>query len=236
MSGRKYGLILKKNEPMRRIQRSQIFDEDGLEDDDDSDEVEQSQQSQTGKSATIKGPTLPPKPTLGSIKSSVFNQDDEDDEDEEEEAFRTMDRKKNAFGSSKVNREAKACIQKALEEDPNVFAYDDLYEDIQSKRLEEKEAGQKVRGASKYVDSLLRSAQLRKIEEQRRVDRKIEKERAAEGEEFDDKETFVTEAYKQKLLERQIFEEKERQEQQLEGKHPARSPFANVTRIGIASN
>lgn len=225
MSGIRYGLILKKkDEPARRIQRSQIFDEDGLEDDDSDDhDVETSAMS---KAATVKGPTLPPnfKKPITSNHPVFLNQDDDEAEDDESNDKSVTGRLKvtgpikgMAFGTGQATRESKACIQKALEEDPQAFAYDELYEDIQSKRAEAKEAGQKVRGASKYVDSLLRSAQLRKIEEQRRIDRKIEKERQAEGEQFDDKETFVTEAYKQKLMERKIFEEQERQEKMMEG-------------------
>ena len=62
------------------------------------------------------------------------------------------------------------------------------------------------------------NADQRKIAEERRLDRKIEKEREAEGDLFKDKDVFVTDAYKQKLMERKIYEERERKEIELEGK------------------
>ena len=47
----------------------------------------------------------------------------------------------------------------------------------------------------------------------------MQKEREAEGEMYADKEKFVTSAYKQKMLEMQEAEEKEKQESAFEGKH-----------------
>lgn len=49
------------------------------------------------------------------------------------------------------------------------------------------------------------------------MDRKIQKEREMEGGEFDDKEAFVTSAYKKKLQERAEEEEREKKEAALEG-------------------
>ena len=51
---------------------------------------------------------------------------------------------------------------------------------------------------------------------ERRFDRKIQAEREAEGDQFADKETFVTASYKQKLEEKRIAEEKARMEEALE--------------------
>ena len=53
---------------------------------------------------------------------------------------------------------------------------------------------------------------------ERRTERKVQKEREAEGDEFADKEQFVTSAYKNKLKEREEEEEKERREAELEGR------------------
>lgn len=50
------------------------------------------------------------------------------------------------------------------------------------------------------------------------MERKIQKEREMEGEEFAHKEAFVTSAYKKKLQERAEEEERERRQAALEGK------------------
>ena len=64
----------------------------------------------------------------------------------------------------------------------------------------------------------MKASEIRKKEDERRTERKIQKEREAEGSEFADKEVFVTSAYKKKMEERQVEEEKERREAMLEGK------------------
>lgn len=69
----------------------------------------------------------------------------------------------------------------------------------------------------KYISGLLKMAEVRKREEERRIERKVQKEREEEGNQFADKEAFVTAAYKKKMLEQQALEEKERQEAAMEG-------------------
>jgi len=49
-------------------------------------------------------------------------------------------------------------------------------------------------------------------------ERKIQKERETEGDEFGDKEEFVTSAYIKKMKEMQEAEEKEKREEQMEGR------------------
>lgn len=50
------------------------------------------------------------------------------------------------------------------------------------------------------------------------MEKKIQKEREMEGGAFDDKEAFVTSAYKRKLQERAEEEEREKREAAVEGK------------------
>lgn len=64
---------------------------------------------------------------------------------------------------------------------------------------------------------MLKAAETRKKEDERRAEKKIQKEREKEGNEFEDKEVFVTGAYKKKMLEMQEQEEKERREAAVEG-------------------
>ena len=69
----------------------------------------------------------------------------------------------------------------------------------------------------RYIEQLLKASERRKIEDERRAERKVQKEREEEGDEFADKEVFVTSAYKKKMQERQEQEEQERREAMLEG-------------------
>lgn len=63
---------------------------------------------------------------------------------------------------------------------------------------------------------LLQAAERRKRENERRIERQVQREREAEGEEFKDKESFVTSAYKKKLEELKELEEQEKREEYLE--------------------
>ena len=71
----------------------------------------------------------------------------------------------------------------------------------------------------KYIGNLLKAAESRKKEEERRTERKVQKEREQEQGQFADKEAFVTSAYKKKMEEMQKEEEKERREAAMEGKN-----------------
>jgi coiled-coil domain-containing protein 55 len=63
----------------------------------------------------------------------------------------------------------------------------------------------------------MRTAEDRKIENERRTERKVQKERELEGDQFQDKESFVTPAYRAKLAELAKAEEEERQKERMEG-------------------
>jgi coiled-coil domain-containing protein 55 len=79
--------------------------------------------------------------------------------------------------------------EEALAEDASVFQYDEVYDDIAAKR-EEVTAEKKSTEARapKYISKLLVTAEKRKKEHERRIERQVQKEREAEGEEFKDKE------------------------------------------------
>ena len=50
-----------------------------------------------------------------------------------------------------------------------------------------------------YITNLLKQAEIREKENERRIERKLQKEREAEGDEFVDREQFVTSAYQRKM-------------------------------------
>ncbi|KAL4608460.1 nuclear speckle splicing regulatory protein 1 isoform X1 [Arapaima gigas] len=143
-------------------------------------------------------------------RPSVFG-DDSDDETTVGESLLKEAAKK------KVMKQTQLEMQKALEQDSSVYEYDSVYDDIQKQK---EESNKRLLGSAdrkpKYITQLMRAVEARKKEQERREERKIQKEREQEGEQFKDKEAFVTTAYRQKLQERKEEEEKERREAALE--------------------
>ncbi|PFX20945.1 nuclear speckle splicing regulatory protein 1-like [Stylophora pistillata] len=139
-------------------------------------------------------------------KPAVFGDDSSDDE---ERAHREVNlsliqesQKKKQMKQTQIE------IQKALKEDPTVYEYDAVYDKMEEKK---KAASVKVPEKDKkpkYIGSLLKAAAARKREFERTVERQVQKEREQEKGEFDDKEAFVTEAFRQKMQEQ--LEEEER--------------------------
>ena len=103
-------------------------------------------------------------------------------------------------------------MQSALSEDANAFAYDEVYTDLQANRQKaaaESDSDRQQR-QSKYISGLLKTAEVRKRENEILFERKLLKDRAAEDDEFGDKPKYVTGAYKEKLKEQQRWLEEQK--------------------------
>lgn len=123
-----------------------------------------------------------------------------------------------ALGDAK-QRQIRRAQATALDSDPTIFQYDELYDDMQQKRDADKAARNSARSADKgpkYIKRLLVTAESRKKEYERRIERQVQKEREAEGEQFKDKESFVTSSYRAKLEEIKAAEEAEKRSEYLE--------------------
>ena len=96
--------------------------------------------------------------------------------------------------------------------DPSIFAYDEVYDSMKAgaRSAEEVRKNSKEAEKPKYVSSLLKAAEVRKNDRIRAEDKLIEREREKEGDEFRDKDAFVTDAYKQQQEELRRAEEEER--------------------------
>lgn len=70
----------------------------------------------------------------------------------------------------------------------------------------------------KYISGLLESAATRKLDYLRAEEKMIQREREMEGDEFKDKEAFVTQAYKDQMAELRRAEEEEKQREEAEKK------------------
>ncbi|NXF11443.1 NSRP1 protein, partial [Smithornis capensis] len=152
-----------------------------------------------------------PQKNLVSKKLSVFA-DESDEEPSVGESLQKEALKKQAMKQTKLE------IQKALEEDATVYEYDSIYDEMQQQKKENsaKMFSGKDDKKPRYIHNILKAAEIRKKEQEKRMERKIQKEREMEGGEFAHKEAFVTSAYKKKLQERAEEEERERREAALE--------------------
>uniref|UniRef100_A0A1B6CM73 Nuclear speckle splicing regulatory protein 1 N-terminal domain-containing protein n=1 Tax=Clastoptera arizonana TaxID=38151 RepID=A0A1B6CM73_9HEMI len=112
-------------------------------------------------------------------------------------------------------RQTKIQMQQALSQDPTIYQYDEVYDDIKEKTLKQ-EIKKDEKKSSRYIQSLKKNAERRKLENERRQEKLIQKERLAEGEQFKDKEAFITSAYRKKLEEFNKMDEEERRMDYLE--------------------
>lgn len=149
-------------------------------------------------------------------KPSIFGHDSSDSDGGgvgEDWVKKSLKVKSNNSG---LKKQAKIQMAKALEEDPTVFQYDEVYDDIERKKEVEKESKKDVDRKPKYVHNLLKAADERQKEFERRIERQVQKEREKEGNEFADKESFVTSAYRNKMEEIAKQEEEEARMAQIE--------------------
>ena len=102
--------------------------------------------------------------------------------------------------------------QEALQQDPSVFDYDAVYDELKIAQNRKKEIAEKDREERKpkYMETILASAEVRKRDYLIAQERKYQKEREVEGEEFAGKEKFVTSAYKRQQEEMRQAEEEEK--------------------------
>lgn len=141
----------------------------------------------------------------------AFASDSDDDSDGQ------STKKKIPLGESLTQkRTARIMQESALKEDPTIFQYDEVYDEMSANRDEAKKAKSTDNRQAKYIDRLLVTAEKRKIEYETRIERKVQKEREAEGEKYKDKEVFVTAAYREKLESMKKAAEEAQREEYLE--------------------
>ncbi|SNX84420.1 uncharacterized protein MEPE_03129 [Melanopsichium pennsylvanicum] len=158
---------------------------------------------------------LKPARTKADVKPQLTNSaltfgDESDDEDAEltQETFTDGSKHKArhanfhglalAKAGAPATRNEKKKQQEAEQLDASIFDYDGVYDTIKNAERKVKQA--KLAGDAckkpKYVEGILESAEQRKRDRLRAEARTIQKQRQAEGDEFRDKEAFVTNAYK----------------------------------------
>lgn len=208
----KYGLNLKKKAPPPT--RRAIFDEDGDEDDDDAQQsgpvetaIEEistfgrnapEPQSKRPAPATPAPALTPAKPKPKGLKKL--------DEDSRQDMS--------------AIQAARAKVKAAEEVDASIFDYDSFHDAKTSVVEAKKEAAKQeaIERKPKYINNLLDAAARRKQDQQVAREKFLQKERENEGEEFADKEKFVTGAYKEQQEETRRLEEEEKRKAEEEEK------------------
>lgn len=122
------------------------------------------------------------------------------------------ERKPSAERPVLLSRAERKAQEAALALDASVFDYDGVYEDMKAaeKAVEEAKAASVDKTKPKYIESFLAAAQTRKLDRLRAEEKMLQREREKEGDEFEDKEKFVTEAYKKQMEEVRKAEEEEK--------------------------
>ncbi|KAL7768924.1 hypothetical protein ACKLNR_000308 [Fusarium oxysporum f. sp. zingiberi] len=119
------------------------------------------------------------------------------------------------FGDLSSSLTSRRNAESAAEVDASVYEYDSVYDSLKPKKQATKEDQEK---RPKYMKNILQAADVRKRDALIAEEKKIAREREAEGEEFADKEKFVTEAYRKQQEENKRLEEEERRREEEEAK------------------
>ncbi|XP_057954857.1 uncharacterized protein LOC131148911 [Malania oleifera] len=140
-------------------------------------------------------PTKAPLPT-----SLGFRDDDEDDVEKEISRHASK---------NKVLKDIEEQHKKALEEDPSVFDYDGVYDEMKEKELGPRAQDRQER-KSKYIHAMMNKSKERERLNEIVYERNLAKERSKEDHLYAEKDKFVTSAYKKKLAEQAKWLEEER--------------------------
>ncbi|PHH79085.1 hypothetical protein CDD80_5644 [Ophiocordyceps camponoti-rufipedis] len=123
------------------------------------------------------------------------------------------------FGDLSSSLTSRKHAKAAQEVDPTVYEYDSVYDSMKrakSGAKDDVEPGGERK--PKYMQGLMRAAQTRKRDALIAEETKVARERDAEGDEFADKETIVTEGYKRQLEENKRLKEEERRREEEDAK------------------
>ena len=198
MSKLSYGLNVTKKPPLRQrpppAKRKTIFDDDsGSEDGPDEagsakpistlDGLQPSSSVKIAKSAPTAPPSRPSKPP-----------------------------KISQYGDLSTNHSTNKHSKTAQDLDPNIYDYDAVYDSLHAKPSSSNATADSEK-KPKYMSNLLAAAEVRKRDQLRAKEKMLAKERELEGDEFADKEKFVTGAYKRQQEEMKRLEEEEVQKE-----------------------
>ncbi|KAK5664131.1 hypothetical protein OQA88_346 [Cercophora sp. LCS_1] len=123
----------------------------------------------------------------------------------------------NPFGDLSSALTSKKYASAAAETDPSIYDYDGVYDSLKAASRLKQEAA-KEDNRPRYFEALQKAAEQRERDRQIAEEKRLKRERDAEGDEFADKEKFVTEAYKRQQEENRRLEEEEKRKEEEEQK------------------
>ncbi|KAI0481125.1 hypothetical protein GGR56DRAFT_305833 [Xylariaceae sp. FL0804] len=211
-SGLSFGLNLaKKPGPSKPAppKRRPMF---GGEDDSDDDTKASNNGPQAAEIAEIDGFASSKSSTKPSKKPSLKSKNGAPTQPP---SLKSKNPKISMYGDLSSALESRKHQEAAEELDPSIYDYDAVYDSIKpEKHVTEADVERKP----KYMKNLLESAAVRKRDALIAEEKKIAREREEEGDEFADKEKFVTEAYKKQQAENRRIEEEERRREEEEAR------------------
>lgn len=168
-----------------------------------------------------------PKPSIKPAAAAFKVESDDENEDDEQAQTKPISKNRSKSqglhlhglaptkSAAPATRTEKKKQQEAEQLDASVFDYDGVYDTIKDAERKVKQVRMDEDAAKKpkYIDGILESAELRKRDRLRAEARTIQKQRQAEGDEFADKEAFVTNAYKEQQAELAKAEEQQDKEE-----------------------
>lgn len=119
------------------------------------------------------------------------------------------------FGDLSSALSARKNAEAAEQLDPSVYEYDAVYDSLRPEKKKDQDAPGEER-KPRYMKGLMQAADVRKRDQLIAEEKKIARDREAEGDEFADKEKFVTEAYKRQQEENRRIEEEEKRREEAE--------------------
>ena len=205
MSKLSYGLNLTKKGPSIAsrpppAKRKTVFDDDSGPEDEPDQEVD------AEAIQTIGG--TEPATNQQYSKAKSFNNS------KEKKGPPLKPTKVSQHGDLSTNHSAFKHSRGAQQIDPSIYEYDAVYESFHAKPTSKLSSSSETTGVDqerkpKHMSSLLAAAEVRKRDQVRAKEKMLAKEREAEGDEFADKEKFVTAAYKRQQEEMRKAEEEE---------------------------
>lgn len=170
--------------------RKIIFDDDNeLEDGPDDEDNTESIETIGGLTSSAKPPPTRQKPETASSKPFKLAPISQ-------------------YGDLSTNHTASKHARQAQAIDPSIYDYDSFYDSLHAKPASNSKAADQEK-RPRYMSNLMAAADVRKRDQLRAKEKLLAKEREAEGDEFADKEKFVTAAYKRQQEENRRLEEEE---------------------------
>ena len=196
MSKLSYGLNITKKPPLGQrpppARRKTIFDDDSGPEDGPDDEDAPESISTLGGLQSSKSQSSKLAPTASSSRPSKP--------------------KISQYGDLSTNHSINKHSKTAQDLDPNIYDYDAVYDSLHAKPVSSTSTAD-IEKKPKYMGNLLAAAEVRKRDQLRAKEKMLAKERELEGDEFADKEKFVTGAYKRQQEEMRRLEEEEVQKE-----------------------